>query len=61
MHDPFELFPEANPGRLRRVFERTEIRRAPLTGIVRGYHTLPYSLVGPDDSLGGLVAREGKD
>ena len=47
---PFDLFPGANPGRLRRVFERTEIRRAPLTGIVRGYHTLPYSLVGPDDA-----------
>jgi hypothetical protein len=50
MHDRFELFPGANPERLRRVFERTAIRRAPLTGIVRGYHTLPYSLVGPDDA-----------
>ncbi len=57
MHDPFELFPGANPGRLRRVFERTEIRRAPLTGIVRGYHTLPYSLVGPDDGHEGHVAE----
>jgi hypothetical protein len=49
MPDSSELFPGAHPARLRRVFERTEIRRAPLTGIVRGYHTLPFSLVGPDD------------
>lgn len=53
MTHPFDLFPGANPGRLRRVFERTEIRRTPLTGIVRGYHTLPYSLVGPDDAPDG--------
>lgn len=50
MHDSSELFPGAAPGHLRRVFERTEIRRAPLTGIVRGYHALPFSLVGPDDA-----------
>jgi hypothetical protein len=49
MPDSSELFPGAHPARLRRVFERTEIRRSPLTGIVRGYHTLPFSLVGPDD------------
>jgi hypothetical protein len=51
MSDSFELFPGAAPGRLRRVFERTEIRRAPLVGIVKGYHTLPFSLVGPDDAV----------
>jgi hypothetical protein len=50
MHHSSDLFPGANPGRLRRVFERTEIRRAPLTGIVQGYHTLPFSLVGPEDA-----------
>src|SRR5688572_3404049 len=49
MPDSSELFPGAHPARLRRVFERTEIRRAPPTGIVRGYHTLPFSLIGPDD------------
>jgi len=48
------LFPGAHPDRLRRVFERTEIRRAPLTGIIRGYHTLPFSLIGPDDSLAAI-------
>lgn len=46
----FPLFPGAHPERLRRIFERTEIRRAPLTGIIRGYHTLPFSLIGPDDT-----------
>lgn len=49
MPDSQELFPGASPERLRRVFERTVIKRAPLTGIVQGYHTLPFSLVGPDD------------
>jgi len=43
------LFPGANPERMRRVYERTEIRRSPLTGIVHGFHTLPFSLVGPED------------
>ena len=46
----FPLFPGAHPERLRRIFERTEIRRAPLTGIIRGYHTLPFSLIGPGDT-----------
>lgn len=50
MQDPRELFPGASTERLRRVFERTEIRRTPLVGIVRGYHTLPFTLVGPDDA-----------
>jgi hypothetical protein len=50
MPESSSFFPGANPERLRRVFDRTEIRRAPLTGIVQGYHTLPFSLVGPDDA-----------
>jgi len=44
------LFPGAHPERLRRIFDRTEIRRSPLTGIVQGFHTLNFSLVGPDDT-----------
>ncbi|MGH7357004.1 MAG: hypothetical protein ACRELS_20805 [Candidatus Rokuibacteriota bacterium] len=31
---------------LRHVFERTEVVRKPLVGIVTGYHVLPYVLVG---------------
>ncbi len=53
MHEPHELFPGASTERLRRVFERTEVKRAPLVGIVRGYHTLPFTLVGPDDGHEG--------
>src|SRR5262245_43786178 len=34
--------------RLRHVFEQTEIVRKPLTGIVTGYHVLPYVLVAPE-------------
>ena len=39
-HDP-ELF--------RSVFERTQVRRKPLRGIIAGYHVLPYILVGPQE------------
>jgi len=34
--------------RLRHIFEQTEIVRKPLTGIVTGYHVLPYVLVAPE-------------
>ena len=37
-----------DPEFLRHVFERTQIVRKPLTGIITGYHVLPYILVGPD-------------
>ena len=33
---------------LRHVFEETKVVRKPLTGIITGYHVLPYILVGPD-------------
>ncbi len=49
MSESSPLFPGAHPERLRRIFDRTEVRRSPLTGIVQGYHTLSFSLVGPDD------------
>jgi hypothetical protein len=39
-HDP-ELF--------KSIFERTQVRRKPLRGIIAGYHTLPYILVGPQE------------
>ena len=37
-----------DPELLRHVFEETEVVRKPLTGIVTGYHVLPYVLVGPE-------------
>ena len=33
---------------LRHVFEQTQVLRKPLTGIISGYHVLPYILVGPE-------------
>lgn len=33
---------------LRHVFEETRVVRKPLTGIIAGYHVLPYILVGPE-------------
>ncbi len=43
------LFENTNPDHLRKIFEATDIRRVPMTGIVSGYHTLPFTLVGPND------------
>jgi hypothetical protein len=40
---------QAEPEYLRRVFENTQVLRKPVTGIVTGYHVLPYILVGPDE------------
>lgn len=36
-----------DPELLRHVFEQTEVLRKPITGIITGYHVLPYILVGP--------------
>lgn len=33
---------------LRHVFEGTRVLRRPLTGVIAGYHVLPYVLVGPE-------------
>ena len=33
---------------LRHVFDETRVVRKPLTGIIAGYHVLPYILVGPE-------------
>jgi hypothetical protein len=43
----FERHPD--PEYLKRVFEDTQVLRKPITGIVTGYHVLPYILVGPDE------------
>lgn len=39
----------SEPEYLKRVFEDTQILRKPITGIVSGYHVLPYILVAPDE------------
>lgn len=42
-------FPNIDPERLKRIYRETAIRRVPLSGIVAGYHTLPFTVVGPDE------------
>ena len=42
------LFEESDEAYIQSIFEGTRISRKPLTGIVTGYHVLPYILVGPD-------------
>ncbi|HSB42700.1 MAG TPA: hypothetical protein VLK28_12770 [Methylomirabilota bacterium] len=39
-----------DPEFLRHLFEATEILRKPVTGIIAGYHVLPYILVGPQEA-----------
>jgi hypothetical protein len=38
-----------DPERLRHLFETTRILRKPISGIIAGYHVLPYILVGPQE------------
>lgn len=38
----------SDPEFLRAVFSETEIVRKPMTGIITGYHVLPYVLVAPE-------------
>jgi len=39
---------QADSEYLKRVFADTQVVRRPITGIVSGYHVLPYVLVAPD-------------
>lgn len=39
--------------RIRHVFEETRVVRKPLSGIITGYHVLPYILVGPEHEQSG--------
>jgi len=38
-----------DPEFLKHLFETTEILRKPISGIITGYHVLPYILVGPQE------------
>jgi hypothetical protein len=44
-----EFFENADQDRLKHIYKTTDIRRLPITGIVAGYHTLPFTLIGPND------------
>ncbi len=43
MHEPFDS------DLLKQVFAETQVVRTPLSGIIQGYHVLPYILVGPEE------------
>src|SRR5262245_23663907 len=43
------MFERQDPEFLKHLFATTEIVRKPLTGIISGYHVLPYILVGPQE------------
>lgn len=43
----FEERPD--PELLKHVFDTTQVLRKPITGIIAGYHVLPYILVGPQE------------
>ena len=38
-----------DPEFLRHLFEATQVLRKPISGIIAGYHVLPYILVGPQE------------
>ena len=38
-----------DPEYLKHLFDTTEILRKPVSGIITGYHVLPYILVGPQE------------
>jgi hypothetical protein len=44
-----ESFENADQDRLKHIYKTTDVRRLPITGIVAGYHALPFTLVGPND------------
>ncbi len=44
-----DFMENADQNRLKNIYKRTDVRRTPITGIVAGYHTLPFTLVGPND------------
>lgn len=50
-----------DPEFLKSLFDRTEILRKPVAGIIAGYHVLPYILVGPqEDKPARAVEIRGK-
>jgi hypothetical protein len=50
-----------DPEFLKHLFDRTEILRKPVAGIIAGYHVLPYILVGPQqDKPARAVEIRGK-
>ncbi|HXG16226.1 MAG TPA: hypothetical protein VNK50_08270 [Calidithermus sp.] len=42
---------------VRHIFEETRVVRRPLTGIIAGYHVLPYILLGPEPEHPGRTVE----
>ena len=50
-----------DPEFLKHIFDTTQVLRKPVTGIIAGYHVLPYILVGPqEEKPAGSVEIRGK-
>jgi len=50
-----------DPEFLKHLFDTTEILRKPVSGIIAGYHVLPYILVGPqEERASGSVEIRGR-
>jgi len=50
-----------DPEFLKHVFDTTQVLRKPVSGIIAGYHVLPYILVGPQENRpAGAVEIRGK-
>ncbi len=54
-----DLYGNADQEKLRHIYKATDVRRLPLTGIVAGYHALPFTLVGPNDETDSGKANPG--
>ena len=39
-----------DPEFLKHIFDTTQVLRKPVSGIIAGYHVLPYILVGPQEN-----------
>ncbi|HKP96963.1 MAG TPA: hypothetical protein VJ385_14530 [Fibrobacteria bacterium] len=54
-----DRFEDADQDRLKLIYKTTDVRRLPITGIVSGYHSLPFTLVGPNDETDSGDANPG--
>lgn len=53
------FFENADQDRLKRIYAATAIKRSPISGILSGYHTLPFTLIGPNDENEDASANSG--
>ncbi|MDB5107028.1 MAG: hypothetical protein JWP91_4717 [Fibrobacteres bacterium] len=53
------MFENSDQDRMKQIYRKTDVRRLPMTGIVAGYHTLPFTLIGPNDETDEGKANPG--